>query len=454
MTVVGEAIPLSFNQDFLCLFDKGDAEGPFGPTYNIVCGWRLTGEVDAGALQEALDELVVRHEALRTEIVRREGERHQRVLAPTPVRLTVRDLDAGPQERARRAEELLIELEQGRYGIDELPLVRAVLARFDERDSVLALIAHHTAVDEWSMKLLIRELSVLYARRRGLDLPAPAQPQQYRAYALWDRERPALPEAERARAYWRETLRDAQVIPTRTDHRRSEERPKCTAAHRFLVDAELTSAALSLAAQTRSSPFMVMLAAYKVFLSRSTGATDITATTFSSGRGLARFQNTIGSFFNLLPIRTDLTGCGTFREVIARTRLSCVRAYRHDIPFPQIVEQAPDVTASFAGDDTCVVSFQVFQFPFTLDGEQVGDLTYADIRRRLISQPVTTDIPDGALWTLDIDPAGDMVCSLWFNTNLFEETTIKDMVARFLRSLRETLLRPDAPLNAREKGDL
>lgn len=453
MTVQTGIIPLSFNQDFLCLFDKGDEEGPFGPTYNIVCGWRLTGAVDTGALQEALDELVVRHEALRTEIVREEGNRHQRVLPPAPVRLEVRDLRAEPAERHRVSEELLIELEGGRYGSGELPLIRAVLGRFDERDSVLALIAHHSAVDEWSMKLVIQELAVLYARKRGFDLPAPAEPAQYREYALWDRERATQPKAERARAYWRERLRGAVAAPTRTDHRRSANLPKSTAAHRFLIDEELTGAALSLATATRSSPFMVMLAAYYVFLNRSTGATDVTATTFSSGRALARFQHTVGSFFNLLPIRTDLAGCGTFRELIGRTRASCIQAYRHDIPFGQIVEQAPGVTASFAGDDTCVVSFQVFQFPFTMAGDLIGDVAYHDIRRRLLSQPVTTDIPDGALWTLDIDPAGDMVCSLWFNTNLFEESTIRDLVAGFLRVLRETLLSPDAPLTV-QKGDL
>ncbi|HEX4816688.1 MAG TPA: condensation domain-containing protein [Nonomuraea sp.] len=452
MTVATDRVPLSFNQEFLCLFDKGEEEGPFGPAYNIVCGWRLTGAVDLTALRGALDDLVVRHEALRTEIVRQEGDRHQRVLPPAPVRLAVRDLDAPPEARDRRAEELLIELEGGRYGIGELPLVRAVLGRFDDRDAVLALIAHHSAVDEWSMKLMIRDLAALYARRRGFDVPLePAR--QYREYARWDRDRAAEPAMERSRAYWRERLGGAVVVPTRTDHRRSDDLPKCTAAYRFVIDAELTSAALRAAARTRSSAFMVLMAAYKVFLHETTGATDVTVTTFSSGRGQARFQDTVGSFFNLLPIRTDLSGCGTFGEVIARVRGSALQAYRHDIPFGQIVEQVPEITASFAGDDTCVVSFQVFQFPFTMERSRIGDLVYDDLRRRVLSQPVTTDIPDGALWTLDLDPAGDLVCSLWFNTNLFEEATIRDMVSRFLGVLGKILPDPDAPLTVREKGD-
>src|SRR5690242_6726728 len=113
-TVV-ERIPLSFNQEFLCLFDKGDGEGPFGPTYNIVCGWRVHGAVDLVVLQDALSDLVVRHESLRTVVVRGD-EQYQTVQPPTPARLIVQDLPGvPPEQRDRRAEELLIELETGLY---------------------------------------------------------------------------------------------------------------------------------------------------------------------------------------------------------------------------------------------------------------------------------------------------------------------------------------------------
>ncbi|GIH66865.1 condensation domain-containing protein [Microbispora siamensis] len=440
-------VPLSFNQEFLCLFDKGDEEGPFGPRYNIVCGWRLGGAVDVPTLRAALHDVVERHEALRTRLVRDEGDRHQEILPAEPPRVEVRDLPGVPvDERDRRAEELLIELEGGSYGLDELPLIRAVLGRFDERDSVLALIAHHSAVDEWSMKVVIQDLANRYAARRGYDVPELPPAHQYQEYALWDRERAASPAFARAKEYWRETLAGGLIIPTRTDRRRSENLPKSTAAYRFLIGPEETSAALALAKATRSSPFMVLLAAYEVYLHEVTGRTDIAVTTLAAGRTQSRFQQTVGSFFNLLPLRSDLSGCRDFRDVIARVRAACIGAYAHDIPFGQIVEQAPEAAASFEGDDTAVISFQVFQFPFSLERERIGDIEYTDMRRRVLSQPVTTDVPDGALWTLDIHPEGDIVASLWFNTNLFVEETIRDMVSRFLRVLRTVLADPDAPL--------
>jgi hypothetical protein len=444
---VSEQIPLSFNQEFLCLFDKGDNEGPFGPMYNIVCGWRIAGKVDTAVLRSALHDVVVRHEALRTAIVRDGPVKYQRVLAPSAPELTITDIPGiDPVKRGARAEQLLIEYEAREFSAHEYPLIRAVLARFDERDAVLVIIAHHSAVDEWSMKLVVQDLAVMYAQRKGLDVTALPEVPQYRDYAAWDRARSGSPAMDKSRSYWQEKLRSAQIVPMKTDKPRSANLPKGTAAYRFLIDAELTSAALAVAKSMRSSPFMVLLAAYKVFVSRRTAATDIVVTTLASGRNQARFQQTVGSFFNLLPLRTDLAGCLTFRDVVTRTRASCIEAYAHDIPFGQLLEAAPQITAPFAKDDLAVVSFQVFQLPNVLDRVLIGDLEYSDIRRRLLSQPVTTDIPDGALWTLDIDPAGDIVGSLWFNTNLFSGNTIIAMIEQFRQVLGDMVLDPDASL--------
>ncbi|MEV0927786.1 condensation domain-containing protein [Streptomyces spongiicola] len=441
------SIPLSFNQEFLCMFDQGDEEGPFGPLYNIVGGWRLTGKADTEALQEALNDVVARHEALRTTVVRTPGEQRQEIGPPSPVSLDVREIpEPDPALRDRRAEELLIELEGGRYGVTELPLLRAVLGRFDEENAVLVLVVHHTAADEVSMQLIIRDLGVLYARRRGHDTGELPEATPFRDFAVWERERYA-PDAEvRARAYWREQLAGATITGVPSDHPKSAAVPKTTSVHRFLVDAELTSAALAVAKQTRSSAFMVLLAAYKVFLNERVGVTDVAVPTMASGRGPARFQNTVGAFFNFVPLRTDLSGAATFREVVERTRATCLKAYGNFLPFGQVVAEAPASAASFAADDLGVVAFQVFQFP-ALEGEEAGDLRISEIRRRLLSQDVSTDIPDGVMFQLDIDPlSGEMLGHLGFNTNLFHEATMREFAAGFVRVLARTVTTPDTPL--------
>ncbi|GII76256.1 hypothetical protein Sru01_12380 [Sphaerisporangium rufum] len=441
---VADRIPLSFNQEFLCNFDRGDGEGPFGPKYNIVCGWRLAGPVDAGTLRAALDDVVVRHEALRTLIVRDPGDRYQKVLPPSPATLQVRDLSGtAPGERELRAEELLVEVESGEYGIDELPLVRAVLGRFDERDAVLILVAHHTAVDEWSMRLVMRDLAGFYAARTGY--PAELPPAlQYREYAAWE-QAAGGGAGERPRAYWRDKLAGAGILALPTDHPRSAGLPKSTAWHRFWIPAELTTEVLRIGRGLRGSPFMVLLAAYATLLRRMTGITDVVVPTFTSGRGRPEFQDTVGSFFNFVPLRIDLTGCVTFRDVVARTRRTCVEAYSNDIPFAVVIGEAPELMLPSMADDRAACAFQVFRSPLATE-ERAGDLRYTEIRRRLMSQPVGGDIPDGAMWHLEIDASGDIVGTLGYNTNLFDEATIAGMAAGFHRVLGRAVTAPDEPL--------
>lgn len=438
-------VPLSFNQDFMCMFDQGDDDGPFGPHYHIAYGWRLRGRIDLEALHGALDDVVARNEILRTEVVRGADDRYQKIHPPSPTNLVVRDLTGtDPAARDRVAEELLIEIEADEYSARQLPLLNAVLGRFDDQDAVLALIVHHSAADGWSMQLIIKELAECYAAR--LEHRAPELPEilQYREFTSWEHASTTDEALNRSRAYWREKLAGARIPTLRTDFPRSAGLPKNTSVERYLLGSDVTTATLELARSTRSSPFMVLLAAYQMLLREHTGSTDITVLTIMSGRGQARFEQTIGPFFNLVPLRTDLEGCGSFREVVERTRKTCIGAFSHAIPFAKIMAEAPHIADPWVADDAAGVAFQVFQFPFVMAAQRVGDLEYSEIRRRLLPAEVSTDIPDGALWTLDIDPAGnEMIGQLQFNSNRFDTSTIRDMVAQFQQVLKQTVTTPD-----------
>ncbi|MFC4586727.1 condensation domain-containing protein [Sphaerisporangium corydalis] len=441
-----DRIPLSFNQEFLLNFDRGDEEGPFGPKYNILCGWRLTGQIDTETLQDALEDVVVRHETLRTLIIRDDGPPYQQVLPASPPALLVHDFTGvEPDGRELRAEELLIEIESGAYGIAELPLVRAVLGRFSDDDSVLVLIAHHTAADEWSMRLIMRDLVGCYALREGYTVELPSA-SPYQEYARWQQEGVTGTTGDDARAYWREKLKDARILALKTDHPRSAGLPKATSWHRFWIPAELTSAVLKVSKGMRSSPFMVLLAVYATLLRDMTGTTDIVIPTFTSGRSQPRFQDTVGSFFNFVPLRIDVEGCDTFRQVVERTRATCIEAYSRDIPFAQLLGEAPELMIPSIGDEAAVCAFQVFRSPLATEAESAGGLAYSEIRRRLLSQPAGGDIPDGAMWHLEIDSTGDIVGTLGFNSNLFDEATIVHMASEFHRVLAATVTAPDAPV--------
>ncbi|KOX03154.1 condensation domain-containing protein [Micromonospora sp. NRRL B-16802] len=441
-------IPLSYNQEFLCGFDRGDEEGPFGPHNHIVHGWRLRGRVDGPTLRSALGDLVVRHETLRTRIVRDETQPHQEIFAAVLPDLDEREergLDA--EARELRVEELLNEIESGELPVGRLPLLRATLIRFDDDDALLAVVVHHTATDGWSVRVLARDLADRYAARRGHpghDLP-PTTP--YREYARWQRSLPAE-SAEPARRYWRDELREARIFAVPTDRPKSTGLPESTAVYRFLIDSSLVAPALHVARATRSTPFMVLLAAFTVLVRRRTGADDVVVPTFSPGRADDRFTYTVGPFFNLLPLRTRFEGCRTFLDVVARVRRSCLDGYGHDLPFPQIAAEAPELMLPVMGDDGAACVFQVFPFPFVLDDEWVGDLVWTEMRRRLLSQQVGSDVPNGALWTLNLDPAGDVVGSVQYNSNLYDERTIIELVRGYREVLAEVVSAADGPLRS------
>jgi hypothetical protein len=440
-----DSIPLSFSQEFMVMFDQGDDQGPFGPRYHIAVGWRVRGAIDVEALQGALDDVVARNEVLRTTLVRGEGPRAQIIHPPSSAELEVRDLSGtAPADRDARTEELLMEIEASEYPFRQLPLLAAVLGRFDDQDAVLVLIAQHVEVDGWSMQLIVKEVAECYAARRENREPDLPEVLQFQEYARWERGSTTPELLEKRLAYWRKTLDGADIVGTPSDFPRSANLPKNSGVDRFVVGEDVSAAVLELAKSTRSSPFMVLIAAYKVLLSELTGKTDVTINTIMSGRGQARFEKTVGSFFNFVPLRTDLAGAANFREIVERVRKTCIGAFSNVVPFGAMVADTPELASSFFAEDSQVFAFQVFQFPFLMAAHQVGDLEYSEIRERYKGATVSTDIPDGALWTIDIDPDGtEMIGQLQYNSNRFEPATIRQLVEKFEQVLKQTVTSPE-----------
>jgi condensation enzyme len=441
-----ERIPLSLNQEFVCLFDYGGEDGPFGPHYHIVEAWRVSGQVDVAAMQRALRDVVERHEALRTVIVRDDGDKYQHVFPASTPELTVRDLAAEPgKSRDQQAEELIRELENGTISAERPPFIKAVLARFDDQDSVLALITHHIATDGWAVRVIIRDLVNRYAAQQGFDVPELPKAPQYREFSAWSLE---PPDARPAGVidYWRKTLSGAQISALPTDFARSAGVPQTTGAFRFSIPATLASAAAKLATESRSTTAIVLLAAYQIVVQRKLRSKDVIIATFTPGRAGQVFQDTVGSFFNFIPLRTDLTGCATFREVLERTRRTCLDAYSHDIPSLHIFGLAPQLMEPAMSDNGAAAVFQVFPDPVMLADNTPGDLKLVEISREPRGQERTSAMPDGVLWTLSTAPSGDMIGAITFKRNIFGDATIGAMAEEFLQVLGQVLPAPEAPL--------
>ncbi|OQO92581.1 hypothetical protein B1813_10420 [Saccharomonospora piscinae] len=427
--------PLSFNQEFLLTFDKGDAEGALGERHILVDAWRLTGPVDATVLQQALDDVVARHDVLRTDVVADDDGGHQVVHPPCAARLSVRPL-AG-HDRDVAAETLLNEIDDEPITVREIPHLRAVLGRFDDNDAVLVLATHHVASDDWSMGLLVRDLAAYYtARLTGTPAALPPA-QQYADFAEWQRRSGVA--TEQARDYWRRTLTGHGMTAVPTDRPLPHDRPDSYAAHRFVLDADLSARVREFARAMRCTPFMVLLAAHQMQLRDLTGRSDVMTPTFTAGRYLERFNDTVGPFFNLVPLLTELNGVRHLRDVVGRVRTTCFSAYSHDIPFGDIVAEAPGIAEAFADPWGAVVAFQVLQPPSFADNLVLGEAKATAIRDRRLSQRRSSSIPNGGSWALELLPSGLIGGSLKYNANTFDESTITGIADDFRNRLAVAL---------------
>lgn len=432
-----ERAPLSLQLDFLRVMDNGSGTGPFGPRFTVVAGWRVRGAIDPVALRGAVDDVVARHETLRTRLVLDPEDPHQLILPPGSPEIVVVDLPvAADGDRDRAAERFLDDIETGTdLGIEEIPGLRVHLGRFDAENSVLAYIAHHTAVDGYSVHLVMRDLAAFYAARRegrAADLPEPRQYREYVARQLAAADSPAV---HAAQEFWREQLRGAHMTPLRND------RPRATGAyttgwHRFMFDGELGPDVTALARQTRSTPFMVLMAAFLTVVRERTGETDLVVPTFTTGRDAAWLGDVIGTFYNFTPLRVDVSASRTFRDVVAEVRKTCLATYRHELPFLLLAPQAPELMASVVQPDAAPVVFQVIQSPHMRGTDQVADLEFTGIRKRTLSSAVGSQIPDGMLFSVELHPDGSVGGRIGY-TDMFDESTVVGLLADFREVLRE-----------------
>lgn len=427
-SAAGGVAPLSLNQEFNSLFDGGGDDGPFGCRNHAVAAWRVTGgPADPDVLRAALLDVVTRHEALRTRIVGPDGDRYQEILPPSPVRLDVRDFPAVPEaSRAELAESLMHEIETGTMSAHEAPFLRAVLARFDERDAVLILMAHHLSVDGQSLAVIIRDLAYRYAARSGHSTPDLPPAPQYREYGVWEREAAA---SAVSREYWRRRLDGARFTAIPTDLPRSSGLAESSARHRFLIPGGVVSAIERMARSNRATRFMAMAAIYQLLVHRLTGATDVVMATFTPGRGGGLFDETVGSLYNFVPLRTDLTGCRSYEDVLERTRRTCLEAFSHDIPTIQIFAEAPQLMDPAMTDTATAMVLESVPTNPVVDAP--GDLRFVRITRLLRSQALSSAVPDGALWDVNKDPSGDGIGAITYKRNLFREETVAAMAAEF-----------------------
>ena len=431
----GKRYPLSSTQEWFIGLDQGDEGGPFGARYLIVSAFRIAGPVDLAVLQGALDDVVARHELLRTLVIRDDDPPYQMVCPPCQVPLEVRDLPPVPGEsREMVIQELILEVQAGTISAREVPLLRALLCRFDDRDSTLLLTVHHSVSDGWSVQVILRDLGAFYTARVSGTPPKLPQMRQYREYAEWQRAHAEDTSDDGALKYWAGQLDGAREYEMPNDHGHPERYSRPYSLHVFGIDADTMGAAAVLANATRGTRFMVLLSATYVLAHQLTGATDLTVRAFTAGRNELEFHNTMGLFLNVVPFRTEIADCTSFRDIVLKTRETFIDAMANELPIGVLEQAFPDYIRS--REDTRMSQVLILQTPSQY-GQMVLPIAEGakEVDEVLLAEAESSDILSGTEWHLTPQPDGAVNGSLHFNLDEFEENTVKGWTATLERIL-------------------
>src|SRR3984957_16924492 len=331
-------LPLSFAQEQLWFIDRF---APDQPTYNIPLALRLTGPLDAGALNHALDLVIERHETLRTRLVTSPSGAPVQLIDPArPAVIETVDLGATrPDQRASLGEFLHAESLRP-FALAEGPLLRASLARFTKHEHLLLIVVHHTIFDGWSAGVLVRELAALYQEQvSGTPASLPELPIQYADCAVWERDRLQGPVLAELEAYWQQVMTGFETLAFPTDRPRPAIDDFGGGLVEHLTSKELLSDLRELSRKEGTTVFFTLLAALQALLYRYTGQTDIVVGTASARRTRVELAALIGFLVSTLPIRTDLSGDPPFTELLSRVRDAATGAFSHqELPFGKLVQ--------------------------------------------------------------------------------------------------------------------
>lgn len=431
--------PLSFAQQRLWFLNQLD---PDNPSYNEHGEMQLIGSLDVAALERSLNEIVRRHDALRTTFEVIEGQPLQVISPRLTFTLPVVNLCQLPEpEQKQEIQRLATEQSQQPFDLVRGSLLRWMLLQLGQQEYVLLFTVHHIVFDGWSIGVLFREIATLYeAFSTGKPSPLPELPIQYADFAAWQRQWLQGEVLDAQLAYWKQQLKNLPTLQFPTDRPRPAVQTFRGARRYFVLPKVLSENLKLLSQQENVTLFMTLLATFKILLHYYTKQDDIVIGTDVANRNRVEIEGLIGFFVNQLVLRTDLSGNPTFRELLGRVRDVTVGAYApQDLPFEKLVEVLnPERTLNRQ---------PLFQVKFVLQNTPVPPLELSNLTVRALDDAT----PGRARFDLFLvmeDTERGLKGLLDCDTELFDASRIARILRHFETLLTIVVTHPESRLHS------
>jgi amino acid adenylation domain-containing protein len=434
-----DTFPLSFSQRRLWFLDQLEPGNPF---YNFPFCVPFNVAVNTAVLERSINEIVQRHEALRTVFDAVDGEPVQVILPDLTVPLTVvdlRHLDGEGQEA--EVVRLATEMAQRPFDLAGGPLLRTALLKRGRDSQVFVLVMHHIISDGWSLGIFWRELIALYNAYYVNRLsPLRELPIQYADFAVWQRSRLQGERLAELITYWKGQLEGMSALQLPTDRPRPQVLSYRGAFQEISLPRDLTEAVRDLSHDEGATLFMTLFSAFTVILKRYTGQDDIVVGSYVASRDRAELEDLIGFFINSLVLRVDLSGDPTFRDLLSRVREMALEAYAHqELPFEKLVEELQP-ERDLSRNPLFQVSFQLFSAKQDRNAAETPEAKQTiDLNRGMAIFDMAVNIWDG--------PDG-LSGHIEYSTDLFDPTTMARLFGHFRTLLKSIVTNPDTHLSA------
>jgi amino acid adenylation domain-containing protein len=431
------SFPVSFAQERMWFMDRLT---PGNPVFNLNCDWRFTYPLEIATLRRSINEMVRRHESLRTTFVATDGEPRQIVADSLNLALPTMDLrDLAEPERDATVLGIATDEARRPFDLTRGPLLRTTLLRLGAEEWVFLLTMHHIISDGWSLQVFWDELLAVWtAYDTGQSSPLADLEIQYSDFSVWQRNWFTGEVLQTQSDYWKRQLAGLTVLELHTDHARPAVQTANGSTHALKLSASLSMALSAFSRDQGVTMFMTLLAAFQSLLFRYTGQDDIAVGTFIANRNRAELEGLIGFFVNTLVLRADCSGEISFRELLKQVRGVTLDAFAHqDLPFAKLVQELhPE--RDLSRNPLFQVAFQLLNLPGAREKEADSATPVMNVQRGSAVLDITL-----TMWESAEGLAGEFE----YNRDLFDAGTIERMGVHYCNLLADVVARVDLPLH-------